>query len=418
MPYRPQIKGDLQWDEVKPVDDPRYGKFPEAEDLDGRMNAITSSLNNGMKALMWSAGLSRSWRTPKQIEYYVRQAVGDGYVVTDSTFLSYAEETMGPIGAVAKANVKRGEREAKAFALTDEGEHFRPVVDYTIKYFVDKDLDFYEVFASAQGGAPKTRIDILRILSEKREQRIEDFAESLGLSKSHLGVHAKVLKDVGLIDFESVSTHEGNSGFPYVLEKSLSKLPKVHTYGIDKVRRAFENLGCTHENRIQFTYIEFAKAGGYSEHTAKAILSGLHTAGFTKLSSFRKHEARSSLKPNEKTKEFYKGWIVPVSEALETGDVSALETNLDRNYYFAVADRFAETSPFVNKQSKEVRLKELIALIELNHGITARELAKKTNLRQPGISKILKLAKKKGLVTSVPSETSESVSYFYPVQQD
>src|SRR3989338_1547432 len=104
MPYRPAIAEDLQWDEISDIH--RYANFPT--DPDERMNAITSSLNNGMKALIWSAGLSRSWRTPRQIQAYVRQAVGEGYVVGNYSFLEYAEQTMCPVGAVVRAQARKG----------------------------------------------------------------------------------------------------------------------------------------------------------------------------------------------------------------------------------------------------------------------------------------------------------------------
>jgi len=411
MPYRPAVAKDLQWDEVK--DFHRYADFPT--DPDERMNAITSSLNNGMKALTWSVGLSRSWRTPIQIQAYVRQAVGEGYVVYPGVFQNYVELTMGPVGAVVQANVKKGKREVKAFALTDEGEHFKPVVDYTIKYFVDNDLDFYEVFSTASRGAPKTRIDILKILAEQGEKTEAYIVKELDLSPYAVMIHAESLRDINLIDFESASLHEGKKGFPYILVRPINELRKLGGFNVERIKKSFKKLGCDHKNGKRFTYIEFGESSGHHEVASSSIISLLDKTGFIKpATSFRGRSVRSSLKPNEETKRFYNGWIVPVSKALETGEVSPLITELDRNHYFAVSERFRKTSPSVNKQSKVDRVSELTALIKNAPGLTARALAEKMGLGAARVLQLAGLAMEKNLITSVPSETSENVLCYYP----
>lgn len=406
--YRPPIVEDLKWDKVRKVH--RYAEFPT--DPDERMNAITSSLNNGMKALTWAVGLSRRYRTKERIRYCVEQATV-GLAVSAASYAQYAEKTMGPVGAIVRAEVSYGEKWRNAFALTEEGEKFRPVVQHSIKFFVDNDLDFYEVFGTALKGAPKTRIDILKSVAESKEPLREvDLCEKLNIYSQSARVHLEKLRSIKLLEFESATPHDGRKGFSYRIAKPIGEIELVGKHNVEKLRMALTKISGRGDGT--FTYAQLAEAGGYTDNTSNTIISRLSKLGCVEPVNFKGHSDRSSVKPTEKTLRFYEGWIVPVEKALETEDFSELDTAVDGHYYRAVAERFLASSSHVRNLSTHEGLASLIGFVEGEPGITVRELAEKMQLGASRVNQIASLAEERGLIAIAPSKTSKSVQCLYP----
>ncbi len=408
--YRPPMDRDLQWDEVREVH--KYAKFPK--DLGGRWNAITSSMNNGMKALMWAVGLSRSYRTTPIIRDCVRESVGGMYVPGVTAFDCYAELTMEPVGAIVKAEVRKGERWRTGYALTEEGEKFRPVVYHTIKYFVDKGLDFYKVFALAHEGAPKTRVDILRTVAKKGDIRREDLLKELDLNATSAIFHLRGLSSIGLLEFESATTHEGGKGFPYILIRPIEELTECYKYDVERVQKTFRRIGATSDNKKPFSYSDIAERGGYTERGSEMILTSLTKQGFSKPVSFRGNLKMSSIKPTQKTTDFCREWVEPIEKALKYEDFSGLAGRPNREYCTAAALSFKKNSPQVRRLSEREGVEILVSRIKNSPGATIRELAKNMKL---SISRVQQLAcKAEGLrlITSKSSETSKSVKCLYP----
>ena len=298
-------------------------EFPK--NLEERLEAILSSVNTEYKSVTLGFLLDDSWKTKSDIrntaESYVNPVTN--IIPNANSFKAYCISTFIPIGAVAEERI-RGRIPVSYYKLTEDGKKYgKPIAQFSLRTAADKNLSMYEIFGSTNSpGKTRSPFNIAKILFELEKEdnlRQVDLVNECGLANVNVRQHLLRLKNIGFVDYDSVSGEEsGWSKYEWIKGKNLENIKPVCKLPTltKKVANKMKELRISDCN-------ELAKILDYKHpEDISKILSGLEKQGFVKKvkfkgKEFKAGEKKSEVSITEKGRKFVSEFLEPVYLALE-----------------------------------------------------------------------------------------------------
>lgn len=340
--------------------------------IDDRLNAVLSGVNTEFKSAALGCYLDDKWKTSNEIEIISKNHLYPHTINPNSgTFKDYCVYTFIPAGLVAEKRIKYPKgNDVSYFKLTEAGEKYgKPIARLSLKTAVESKRSMYEIFgrtaSPGKTNSPSNTAKILDILEKQSNIRETDLTNIVGLNNTGIRKHLLNLKEIGFVDYASVSSEEtGWSRYEYISGKDPKKAAELcrRQKLANDVAYKIRELGISDCGDI-------AESLGRNTNNISSTLSCLENHGFirkiTKFSSGKKH---SDISITEKGKLFT--FLHAVCDVLEDKfDEVNKEIKLFDDYtisrgYISEAFRLYEkVSPALNRKSKEENKGEILEIL-------------------------------------------------------
>lgn len=300
-------------------------KFPE--DLNGRMNAVLSTINTEWKSILWSL-MDDSWKTLYDLRTIYES--GTGRFLRDSTLGYYNESTLIPIGLVSKKHIrKRGYGYTTVYSLKQEGIDLRPVANFSIKTAADNDMSMYEILSQTNSvnkiRPPMVTYLLLKELSKTKTMRQIDFMKKYHIRQIVFRHAVGRLSKSGLVEYDSVSTE--NSLGKFVYKWVGGKHPEEVKKDI-KVGLSLDTLTSVAKfvmDRNETDSWAITDELGISHNTALHALQTIRKQGFIKNKKFEGGRNQSELTIKKYGIDFFEKFLVPLENSLQSPRMRLVE---------------------------------------------------------------------------------------------
>ncbi len=360
--------------------------FPK--NLEERANSILASVNTEYKSASLGFFLDDKLKTKDDIrntaEGYVDPTVNR--VPSKETFRKHCTGTFIPIGMVAEERIKYKGRTnpVSYYKLTEDGEKYgKPIAQLSLKTAVDNNLSMYEIFGpTASPGKTRSPLNTAKILFElEKEENLRkvDLENRTGLYSSSIKRHLDNLKELGFVDYDSVSLEEsGWSKYEWIKEKNPENVKPIHGYTTltREVANKMKKIGVSDSNELT-KILDYKNSGNLSK-----ILSDLEKQGFVKRTKkFKGGEKLSEASITEEAKNFLEEFLEPVYGALE-GDFKAVYDRIElfddisniSDYISKGFNLYEKVCPAYKRENKEDTKFRILQLLENNPGLRVKEI--------------------------------------------
>ena len=362
-------------------------EFPK--DLEERLEAILSSVNTEYKSVTLGFLLDDSWKTSNDIrnaaESYINPVTN--IIPSDTSFKAYCTFTFIPIGAVAEERIK-GRIPVSYYKLTEDGEKYgKPIAQFSLRTAVDYKLSMYEIFGSTPSpGKTRSPFNTAKILFELEKEdnlRRVDLVNECGLTDSIVKQHLLRLKNIGFVNYDSVSGEEsGWSKYEWIKGKNLEnikpvcKLPTLTKKVANKMKK-LEISDCN----------ELAEVLDYKHpEDISKILSGLEKQGFVKKVKFKGREFKFGEKQSEasiteKGRKFVYEFLELVCQALGEDDFDGIyqeieifdDPSITSDYISRGFSLYKEVCPVYKRKSKKDNESRILQILK-NQKLRRKEI--------------------------------------------
>lgn len=300
-------------------------KFPE--DLNGRMNAVLSTVNTEWKSILWSL-MDNGWKTPYDLRTIYESRTGR--LLRGSTLRSYNESTLIPIGLVSKKHIrKRGYGYTTVYSLKQEGIDLQPVADFSMKTAVDNDMSMYEILSQTNSvnkiRPPMVTYLLLKELSKTDTMRQVDFMKKYKIGQIVFRHTVGRLSKSGLVEYDSVSTE--NSLGKFIYKWVEGRYPEEVKKDI-KVGLSLDTLTSVAKfvmDRNETDSWAITDELGISHNTALHALQTIRKQGFVENKRFEGGRKQSELTIKKYGINFFEKFLVPLENSLQSPGMRLVE---------------------------------------------------------------------------------------------
>ncbi len=378
-----------------------------------RFEAIFASIGNSESKCATLLNLPHTQpTTASELHQAFKDSTNEAWDLHPSTTQSYCEETFIPIGFVARSEILYYGRTKynKGYKVTESGLRFgQPIAAFLLQQSTELPYALETLFSmTSRGNGGETRgvINRIRVLEALYEQRESEFpmtnlqiSEKLDTQKSYVAGHLKSLRDLGLINFSSIST-ENKRIIPYsvVGKIPIAEIPTLkaeHTL-TRNVAEIMNTLGTADIHTVMEEYARRFPNNKIDGFRAAKVLSFLARHGYI-ASDFKIGEIHSNSKITEEGIKIVENIIHPIKRALE-GDEDLLDEWRGipwREYAESAVNKHKLASSQANAGTIQEWASEALEIILNNPGIRTTDIGSriKTNT-----SVVLKLLFDEGLI--------------------
>ncbi len=345
--------------------------FPK--NIDGRMNAILSSVNTEFKSAALGWFLNETWKNAGVIKKTADNYAAPCKAPSASSFGEYCVNTFIPRGIVEEKIECKGISPIYYHRLTEDGKKYaQPLSQFFLKAAVDARMSMREVFGVAgsrgETRSPMNTAIILKELDKEDNLRLTDLQNKTGLKLGVLNDHMVKFNKIGFIDYESLSTEECGQIKLKWTGGDIKDIKDVERCNF-LTRRVAKKM----QSFVISDYHTVAKSLNYnSEEDISRVMSYLEKQGFVAKISDLNFEKKSNISIKEKGKEFLHNRIYPARRALEYDDFDIIYAEIGGfsnnmtvscNYIQKGFDLYKNVSPAYKKEGRETNKGKIMQLL-------------------------------------------------------
>ena len=355
-------------------------EFPS--EVEARFDAVFAAIGNSEAKILTLLALSKSLITQEDLYRRFSELSGGIWHTQYRTVSSHCEQSLIPIGLVAQESfIKQGSLDIKVgFRTTESGEKYgKPIAAYLLEKSRDLPYSLYILFGPTQKTRGETRSVTTRahILEElslaDRDLIIADIAKKLGVRNLVVSRHLKHLKNLGLVELDSLDRDLGDR-VKYRLSEKYQRSQVETARGLKTLTQEvadilFETKEVDYEllfHRLKSKHTDVKDKNLRSE--IYGVLRGLAMQGICQKVKYRAGNALSRTKITENGRAIVNEIILPIKRAL-SGDEELLNEWQKINWESYVKDvlaKYLESSGYCNRHAQEERTAQVLLVIKEN----------------------------------------------------
>ncbi len=347
-----------------------WKEFPRR--IDGRMNAVLSSVNTEFKSAALGWFLDNTWKTADDIKKTADYYAAPYMAPSTSSFRGYCVNTFIPRGIVEEKTEYKGANPIFYYRLTEEVKKYAQLLaQFFLKTAVDTGISMQEVFgvtgSRGETRSPMNTAIILEELDKENNLKLTDLQGKTGLKLGVLNDHMVKFNKIGFVDYESLSTEKHGQIKLKWIGRDIKDIKDVDRCNLltRKVARKMQTFGIS-------DYHTVAESLNYkSKEDVSRVLSYLERQGFVSRISDLSFEKKSNASLKEKGKKFLHNRIYPTKQALEFDDFDIVAGEIEifsdnaasRNYIQEGLKLYSSVSPAYKKEDRETNKGKIMQLL-------------------------------------------------------
>jgi len=403
-------------------------EHPFPDYLEGRMNAILSTVNTELKCVTL---LHLDDRTINEgdIRKRIQESVGkEQYLPHAVTIGKYCGGTFVQVGLVARQEIigDQGDVEEIGYSRTIAGKRYaQPLAAYALRWAVENRMSLYtvlgQVTSCGKSRAPMNAVLILKELEKRKgKSRVSDLVGSTTLGGPGVRTRLTALKNAGFVDYESIGY--GETGYVKYRWTDIRKINEIET--VAEQPALTENIAKELANcRLADAY-KLKEKIGYNGKICNVanVLSGLRRQQAVEPIRWE-GGIRSEVTLTESGTHFLANFIGKLELVLsdETSVLRDIEAATDflssdkaakKRYACEAIELYRKVSPQINARSRSEVNERIKVCVAQNPGITAAEIKKELDLKINTVIGYLKELADNGTIRTEEVHKESKLRYF------